>query len=393
MILRFASAAAAIALTACSGAGTPDAARTPTPSPIPTRLAVPTMEVRSLSRRPPSESLGRYRAVKLTDANYPGGLAVAPDGRIFFSELYGGKIRVVDRRGRLDPAPWFDVNAEYGIRWEKFFHGGLTGLAFDPEFERNGFVYAVTQVPDEKTELPEKTLVLRLRERGGRGTAPKVLLEIPAGKFDNVYSLVFGPDGMLYVPSGQNRNRKRSADPLDDLLGKILRIAPDGTAPGDNPFGDRAPLVYAMGIRNAFDVAFDPASGFILAGENGTTDHDEINLVMPGHDYGWPRHRGIVDREGITNPLLDYRGDRVAPVGIAYYDGGEHPRLRGRFLMCTNHPSEGTLLALRLEVRNGRARLARMTKIADTCVVDVAVAPDGAVYFSDASAIYRLEAA
>lgn len=344
----------------------------------------------SLSRPPKEERLGRYRAVRLAEVNYPAGLAEAPDGRIFFTELYGGKIRVMDARGRVESDPWFDVNEEYGIRWEKFFHGGLTGIAFDPEFEENHFVYAVTQVPDAKTKLPNKTLIVRLVERDGHGAAPKILLELPAAKFDNVYSLVFGPDGMLYIPSGQNRNRKRGADPLGDLLGKILRVTRDGLAPGDNPFGARAPLVWAMGIRNAFDIAFEPESGFIVAGENGTTDHDEINLVMPGHDYGWPRHRGITEEPGVTGPLLDYRGDRVAPVGITFYDGTEFPELRGRFLMCNNHPSEGTLLALNVEVEAGKGRLTRMTKIADTCTIDVIAARSGSVFLTTSSAIWRL---
>ena len=106
---------------------------------------------------------------------------------------------------------------------------------------------------------------------------------------DNTHSLVFGRDGMLYVPNGfLGTHRPKGAHPLDDVFGKILRVTPTGKAPGDNPFGRRAPRVWASGFKNAFDLAFVPGSRNAVAGESGPEAHDEINLVMPGHDYGYP---------------------------------------------------------------------------------------------------------
>lgn len=375
------------ALAACTSGGGKKAA-SPGPGPSPTPISSPAVDVSAKRGKVASERLGEYRAKVLAKANYPGGIAVAPDGRIFYSELYGGKIRVLAPDGGREAEEWFDVNEHLDVSWEQFFHGGLTGITFDPEFESNHFVYAMAQTPDPKTGLPARSLLLRFTERDGTGTAPEVLLEIPAHKFDNAYSPAFGPDGMLYLPSGQNTNRKKGVDILDDLLGKVLRMTRDGKPPGDNPFGERAPLVWAIGIRNAFDIAFDPETGFIVAGENGTTDHDEINMIMPGHDYGWPRHRGIVEEEGITNPLYDYRKDRTAPVGIVRYDGEKFPELRGRFLMCQNHPDG--IFALRVRTESP-AELERMTRIADKCRVDIAAAPDGSIYFTDPTAIYQLE--
>jgi glucose/arabinose dehydrogenase len=243
-------------------------------------------------------------------------------------------------------------------------------------------------VPAKTNGLPVATLVIRFKEVEGRGTAPRIILTIPAKIYDNVYSLVFGHDGMLYVPSGfLGRSRPAGEDPLSDRRGKILRVTRDGKAPGDNPYGERAPRVWASGFKNAFDVAFWPESQNAVAGESGPEAHDEINLVMPGHDYGYPDNQGVTRAKGVTSPLLDYGSDRTSPVGIIYYTGTRYPALRGRFLMCENH-GRG-MLALRVR-RSSPARLVAMTPVVGECTLDVIQLPDGSIVFSDAGAIYRL---
>jgi glucose/arabinose dehydrogenase len=375
----------------------PSASTSSTPSPEPTTtersdpvpIARGTAKIVPRRSPPPPERLPAFRAVKIADANYPSGLAAAPDGRILFSELWGGQVRVIRRDDSVDPEPWADVNATYRIRWTEFFHGGLSGIAFDPEFARNRFVYVVTQVPDKKTGFARKTLVIRYKERKGRGTSPRVILTLRAKKFDNTYSLVFGRDGMLYVPNGfLGTHRPKGAHPLDDVFGKILRVTPTGKAPGDNPFGRRAPLVWASGFKNAFDLAFFPGSDLAVAGENGTVGHDEINLLMPGRDYGYPRHEGFTRIRRLTPPLLDFGSRSPAPVGIVYYSGRRYPALRGRFLMCNN--DELGMVALRIR-RSDPGRLLAMTSVVDECTLDLVQTPDGSVVFSDAGAIYRLE--
>ena len=326
--------------------------------------------------------------MRIASASLPAGLAAAPDGRILYSEFWGGKIRVIRADGTVDPEPWADVNRIYGIRWTRYYHGGLSGIAFDPEFARNRFVYVVTQVPHKRTGVPSRSLVIRFKEVNGRGRAPRVLFTIPAKVFDNVYSLVFGPDGMLYVPSGfLGRNRARGEDPLGDLRGKILRVTREGKAPGDNPYGSRAPRVWASGFKNAFDLAFFPESDLAVAGESGPEAHDEINLVLPGNDYGYPDHQGATRARGVTPPLLDYGSDRTSPVGIVYYDGSRYPALRGRFLMCENHGSG--MLALRIK-RSDPGTLLNLTPIVPQCTIDLVQTPDGSIVFSDSNAIYRL---
>jgi glucose/arabinose dehydrogenase len=346
------------------------------------------LKVTSLRSYPPAEKLPAFTAVKIAGANLPAGLAAAPDGRIFYSEFWAGRIRVIRPDGKVDPRPWADVNRIYGIRWTRFYHGGLSGIAFDPAFEQNHFVYVATQIPSKRNGLPSQTLILRFKEVNGRGTAPRILMTIRAKVFDNVYSLVFGPDGMLYVPSGfLGTSRPKNEDPLADRRGKILRVTPSGAAPGDNPYGARAPRVWASGFKNAFDLAFFPGSTNAVAGESGPEAHDEINLVMPGHDYGYPDHQGVTTAKGVTSPLLDYGSERTSPVGIIYYTGSRYPALRRLFLMCENH-GRG-MLALRIN-RSNPVRLVNLTPIVPNCTIDVIQTRDGSVVFSDGQAIYRL---
>ena len=346
------------------------------------------MRIVSLRSPPPRERLPAYGVERITSASLPAGLAVAPDGRILFSEFWEGKIRIIRRDGSVDPTPWADVNRIYGIRWTRYFHGGLSGIAFDPAYEKNRFVYVVTQTPSKRNGLPSTSLILRFTEVKGRGTKPKILYRIRADVFDNVYSLVFGPDGMLYIPSGfLGRNRPKGEDPLADRRGKILRVTRDGEPPGDNPWGGRAPRVWAAGFKNAFDLAFLPGTNLAVAGESGPEAYDEINLVMPGHDYGYPDHQGKTSTKGITSPLLDYGSNRTSPAGIVRYTGSEFPELRNRFLMCENH-GQG-LIVLRVKP-SSPARLLNFTPISPGCTIDIVQTRDGGVVFSNSTAIYRL---
>jgi glucose/arabinose dehydrogenase len=340
----------------------------------------------ALTKIPAAEQgLPLLTADKVASGNYPAGLSIAPDGRIFFTELFGGHINVVDARGQT--TMWFDVNAYFHIKWTQFYHGGLTAITVDPEFATNHYVFAVTQVPNATTGFAEKSLILRFTELNGRGTAPKVLLTIPAEKFDNIYSVVFAPDGTIFIPSGHDAGQGVEDVP-GDLVGEILHITRDGEPAPGNPLGAEAPYTWAYGIRNAFDVAFDPGTGYLVGGDNSTVGRDEIDLFAPGRFYGWSKYEGISNAPGMTEPLMDFGPDtHWAPVGIVRYDFAKYLSLRGLYVMCFNH--KPGVYALRIDP-GPPARLRSFTKIAPQCSIDVTTSTDGTLYIADPRGIYRL---
>ncbi len=295
---------------------------------------------------------------------------------------------MIRRDGSVDPVPWADVNAKYGIQWKTFFHGGLTGIAFDPAFARNHFVYAVTQVPSKRTGLSGKSLIMQVQGSEGPRNLAAVLLTLPATSSTTRTAWSSVPTGCCTsrpATSASSRARTERSAPGSEGRGPARHAA--GKAPGDNPYGARAPRVWATGFKNAFDLAFFPHSGVAVTSDNGTSEHDELDLLMPGNDYGYPEHEGYTRVRRLTPPMLDYGHDSESPVGIICYDGRRYPALRGRFLMCNNH-GQG-MVALRID-RTNPGRLRRLTPLVPECTLDLVQMPDGSVVFSDAQAIYRL---
>ena len=358
----------------------------PSPAPSASEVELTPLAVRPRHSIPAAEEgLPSLSATKVTDGNYPAGLAVAPDGRIFFTELYGGVIRVIDERGAV--SEWYDVNEHFDIEWTEFYHGGLSAIAIDPEFRTNHYVFAVTQVPSRDTGLPVKSLILRFTERNGVGTRPKVLLTVPAQKITNIYSLVFSSSGTVFVPSGAYL-RPGAADQPGDLAGEVLHITRDGDPVPGGPLGPKAPMTWAYGLRMPFDVAIEPETGYLVGGENGEKGHDEIDLIAPGRYYGWAEHEGIVEAASeMTQPLVDLGPGHWAPVGMIRYDGARYPKLRGLYLVCMNH--QPGVYAMRIDP-GPPARLMSFTKVAATCSIDIAASRDGRIFIADAYAIYEL---
>jgi glucose/arabinose dehydrogenase len=177
-------------------------------------------------------------------------------------------------------------------------------------------------------------------------------------------------------------------DEPGDLVGEILHITRTGAAAPGSPFGAKAPRTWAHGIRNSFDVAIEPETGYLVGGENGTDGHDEIDLIAPGRYYGWSEHEGIVrSASDMTQPLLDFGPGHWAPVGMIRYEGARFPRLRGLFLLCMNH--QPGVYAMRIDP-GPPARLISFTKVAETCTIDIAASGDGRIFIADPQAIYEL---
>jgi glucose/arabinose dehydrogenase len=161
------------------------------------------------------------------------------------------------------------------------------------------------------------------------GSARTVLDGIPSARNHNGGRIAFGPDGMLYVTTGDAGDRE-SAQDLDALSGKILRMTPDGDVPEDNPFDES--LVYSYGHRNPQGIAWDD-DGMLYASEFGQDTWDELNIIEAGGNYGWPEVEGIAGDSDFTDPVQQWAPMEASPSGIAVLDGTIHiANLRGERL-------------------------------------------------------------
>jgi glucose/arabinose dehydrogenase len=293
-------------------------------------------------------------------------MAFVPDGRLFFTER-PGRLRVI-AGGVLQAAPVtvLPVNAEG--------EGGLLGVASDPGFAANGYLYVYYTY---RVGAAIFNRVERLIVTGGTAARDRVLLEgIPGAVIHNGGRLKVGPDGMLYAANGDAGNPSLSQD-LASLAGKIVRMTREGGIPSDNPFPGS--YVYSLGHRNPQGLAWD-ASATLYATEHGPTSNDEVNRVFPGRNYGWPV---IVGRGGdprYVDPFYLFFPDTCAPSGATFVTGGMIPEWGGHLLFTclrgvhlhrlqlAGPGSDVVIAAQRLyEGAYGRLR-------------DAVVGPDGAVY-------------
>jgi len=182
----------------------------------------------------------------------------------------------------------------------------------------------------------------------------------------------------LYVSIGDAQEAEAAQD-LTRLNGKILRVNPDGSIPGDNPLPGFP--VWAWGLRNPFGLAFAP-DGSLYATENGPSGYDEINRIVRGGNYGWPEVTGFANDPRFVDPLYSRPDFRVAPTGITAYTGDDLPELAGSLLFCSYN--EGRLTQATLKDRG-----LELKDAGQPCLLDVTTGPDGALYFSDERSIYR----
>ncbi|MDW0288894.1 MAG: PQQ-dependent sugar dehydrogenase [Nitrososphaeraceae archaeon] len=236
----------------------------------------------------------------------PRSIDISKEGRIFISEKRGS-IRVVDN-GTLLTEPVGDIKAE------NIGDAGLLGLTLHPNFTQNHLFY-VYYTYSNSTGLFNK--VLMLKESNNRIIDSKTILDgIPGNDYRDGGRIKFGLDGKLYVSTGDASIPELSQD-LNSLAGKILRINEDGTVPQDNPFSNSA--VYAYGFRNAQGLAWAPNSGALYSSDQGGAGNDEINLISPAKNYGWPHEEcnSSGDDNRYTPPLVCFNPS-LEPSGIAF---------------------------------------------------------------------------
>jgi len=311
-----------------------------------------------------------------------------PDGRqVFVNELYG-KVRLVEN-GRLLPDPLVALPTTQGLEQ------GALGLALDPAFARNRWFYVFYSQTREGKNEPRRNRIVRFTEHDGRGTEETVILDnLPIGtpSPENVNGdhnggrIGFGPDGKLYVTIGDVAKRSE-ARKAKSLYGKVLRINADGSIPDDNPDPDSR--VFASGFRSPFGLDFQPRTGLPWVSDNGPRGHDEINRVVKGGNYGWPEEAGRVNGglTTLTGPVWESTIDRYGPTGIAFYTGKAIPEWSNDLFFCDWNT--GSLWRLNLKPP-AYDESERLDVVAQPCRLYVRTGLDGALYFSDHHAIYRL---
>jgi glucose/arabinose dehydrogenase len=329
----------------------------------------------------------------------PWSLAFLPDGRMLVTER-PGRMRIVGRDGALG-APLGNLPA---IRTGG--QGGLLDVALDPGFASNRTIYFAYA---EAGDGGAGTAVARARL--GEGTLEDVRVifrQRPKVGGGNHFGsrLVFGRDGNLFVTLGERYSERDRAQDLGTTLGKVVRIAPDGSVPKDNPFvgrGNALPEIWSYGHRNPQGAALHPSTGQLWTVEHGARGGDEINTPLAGRNYGWPvitygrDYSGFRIGEGTAKPGMEqplhFWDPSIAPSGLAFYTGDAFPEWKGNAFVGA---LAGRLVA-RLELDGTKVvREERMLGELGERIRDVRQGPDGALYLlTDArnGRILRLEPA
>ena len=305
--------------------------------------------------------------------NNPWEMVFAPNGDIYFSER-DGRIWKIESFGEAKVIQTFPKSGSY--------EGGTLGLALHPNFEENKKIY-VYQTNLELEFFQNK--VFSFTVDGDELIDKQTIIDdIPGAPWHDGGRIAFGPDGKLYITTGDAVNPGWSQD-LSSLAGKILRINPDGTIPDDNPF-DSSPI-FSYGHRNPQGIAWSN-DGLLVSSEHGPSGemgygHDEINVIVKGKNYGWPKVVGDSSDDSFVNPIIHSGQTTWAPSGMVYFDSNKIPSLDGKFLvgalrgqhlMIVDVAENGSLVSAEkmFEGEFGRIRTAQ-------------IGPDGVLYLLTAN--------
>jgi len=340
--------------------------------------------------------------------SHPWSMAFLPDGGILVTER-AGRLRII-RNGMLDPQPVSGVPEVSKARL-----AGLMDIALHPQFATSRLVYLTYSKPDPVTF---RTALARGRLEGNSLVDVRELFQSEA-HWDNAASasrVVFQRDGTLLMTIGgatvAGMSDKHAQDP-NVYSGKIIRLREDGSPPPDNPFVGRAgykPEIFSLGHRNQLGLFVHPETGQILQNENGPNGGDEINVIKPGGNYGWPTvtygrtYQGprVSDRtqmQGMEEPLLVWIPS-IAASGLTVYTGSQFPNWKGNIfvgaLRMGEIPGTGHLQRIVLNERGEELRREMLLTELKQRIRDVRQGPDGFLYVlteEDNAALIRLEPA
>ena len=298
----------------------------------------------------------------------PWELVFAPDGRIFFTER-DGKLWVIEDES-LELVATFPTS--------NTLEGGLLGLALDPEFEKNNFLYLYQTYFG--FELHHNKVV-RYTVSNNQLTDEQIIIdEIPGARWHDGGRIKFGPDEKISITTGDATNANLSQK-IDSLAGKILRINADGTIPDDNPF-ESSP-VFSYGHRNPQGIDWTE-NGILVSSEHGPSGekgyaHDEINVIEPGKNYGWPVIVGDSNNTEYTNPILHSGDVTWAPSGLLYYDSDKISEWKGKFLVAALRGQH--VMVLDLDLENNRVNsVEKIFQDEYGRIRDLVQSPDGDVF-------------
>ena len=246
----------------------------------------------------------------------------APDGRLFILEKEG-RIRIF-KNGQLLAQPFLKLSVS------SLYERGLLGFAFDPNFNSNHYVYIYRTA---EGTIPENVVERYTANGDTASVSSRVTLVSGIHSDSGIHNgghLRFGPDGKLYISTGDGGLNHENAQDLNSLNGKILRINADGTIPSDNPFfgqANRRGEVYCYGLRNPWRFAFFPGSNLLAVGDVGGNDYEELNICRPGANFGWPVVEGPGGNPSYIDPVYSYNHDAGGAAIIVgdFYSGTKFP--------------------------------------------------------------------
>jgi glucose/arabinose dehydrogenase len=349
----------------------------------------------------------KIRVVIVTRAlEYPWALAFMPDGTMLITER-AGRLRVM-RNGVLDPQPVAGGPASYWAG-ESGLPGAVHGymdLALHPQFAQNQLIYLSYTKP-----LDEKRRTVAVARGRFDGRALTDVKDVWVADQAGTSRIAFGRDGMLYITTTANFQVPNDPQDTNSQGGKVLRLKDDGSIPSDNPFVGRAgykPEVYTLGHRSALGLAVHPGTGEMWLNENGPNGGDEINILKPGRNYGWPIvsygrtytgewQSARPGHEGFEPPLV-YWMPSIAVSGMAFYTGDKLPKWKGDVFVGALRTGEipGTGHLERILFNEKMEELRRETLLTELRqrIREVRQGPDGFLYLltdEKEGAVLRIE--
>ena len=337
----------------------------------------------------------------------PWSLAFLPDCALLVTELKTGQLRLI-RNGALDPKPVAGVPKSAAVRL-----GGLMDVVLHPRFAENGQIYLTYSKPNAKGLIA--TALARGKWDGAALVGVTDLFVAEPywdGQGGAGSRLAFGKDGRLYMTTGASVDNMMQAQSLADHKGKVLRLTDEGGVPGDNPFVGKAgakPEIYSYGHRNQLGLAVHPETGAVWSNENGPNGGDEINVILPGRNYGWPivslgrdyagPWQGKFAQDGIEPPVV-YWTPSIAVSGMAFYTGDKFERWTGNVFVGAMRmgeiPNTGHLQRIVLNAKGEEIRRELLLQELRQRIRDVRQGPDGCLYLltdETDGAVLRIEPA